>query len=209
MPAHAAGSAKPARTPCLSPPVAVTSGPAAVYNGPTMAERLRPGELAELIRASGEALVRELLAMTPSVATFHRAPGEWCALEVLGHMIEAERRGFSGRVRQLLEQESPRLESWDPDAVARSRNDCAGSLVEMVKEFKRLRAESVAQVFRLREEELARRGEHVVVGQLTVADLVQEWVYHDRDHLRQLYANVQAYVFPHMGAAQRFYQPSS
>ena len=180
--------------------------PAAVYNGGAMSERLLPGELAELIRAGGEALVREALALTPEVATFHAEPGAWCAHEILGHMIEAERRGFLGRVQQLLAEENPRLASWDQDAVARSRNDCARSLTDLVKEFRLLRAESVGLVFRLREEEMARGGEHPDVGHLTVGDVVQEWVYHDRDHIRQLYASVQAYVRPHMGGARRFYE---
>ena len=180
--------------------------PVAVYNGRAMSERLLPGELAELIRAGGEALVREALALTPEVATFHAEPGAWCAHEILGHMIEAERRGFLGRVQQLLAEENPRLASWDQDAVARSRNDCARSLTDLVKEFRLLRAESVGLVFRLREEEMARGGEHPDVGHLTVGDVVQEWVYHDRDHIRQLYASVQAYVRPHMGGARRFYE---
>jgi hypothetical protein len=180
--------------------------PVAVYNGGAMSRSLLPGELAELIRASGETLVREALALTPEVATFHAEPGAWCAHEVLGHMIEAERRGFFGRVRQLLAEENPQLETWDQEAVARSRNDCARRLPDLVKEFRLLRTESVGLVFRLRREELARGGDHPGVGRLTVDEVVQEWVYHDRDHLRQLYASVQAYMLPHMGATRRFYE---
>lgn len=170
-----------------------------------MSERLRPGELSELIRASGEALVRELLALTPAVATFHPEPGAWCAHEVLGHMIESERRGFLGRIRHFLAEESPKAEDWDPDAVAGGRGDCGRKLTELVKEFQLVRAESVGMVFRLRPEDLTRAGEHPTVGSLTVGDLVHEWVYHDRSHLRQLLANVQAYTWPHLGAAQKFY----
>jgi len=46
------------------------------------------------------------------------------------------------------------------------------------------------------------------VGELTVADLLQEWVFHDRNHLKQILSNVQAYVWPHMGNAQKFTTPS-
>jgi hypothetical protein len=31
-----------------------------------------------------------------------------------------------------------------------------------------------------------------------------EWVHHDRNHLRQILANVQAFAWPHMGNARRF-----
>ena len=42
------------------------------------------------------------------------------------------------------------------------------------------------------------------MGNLSVGDIVSEWVRHDRNHLKQLLANVQAYVWPQMGAAQGF-----
>jgi hypothetical protein len=37
-----------------------------------------------------------------------------------------------------------------------------------------------------------------------VSDLLHEWVHHDRNHFRQLLANVQAAAWPHMGNARRF-----
>jgi hypothetical protein len=39
---------------------------------------------------------------------------------------------------------------------------------------------------------------------LTIGDLLGEWVHHDREHLRQIMANVQEYVWPQLGGAQRF-----
>ena len=56
-------------------------------------------------------------------------------------------------------------------------------------------------------EDLARAGRHPHVGRLSIADLLAEWVHHDRNHQRQILANVQAYVWPHMGNAQRFSRP--
>jgi hypothetical protein len=32
-------------------------------------------------------------------------------------------------------------------------------------------------------------------------------VFHDRNHIRQMLANVQAFAWPNMGNAQRFSQP--
>jgi hypothetical protein len=53
-------------------------------------------------------------------------------------------------------------------------------------------------------EQLRLAGEHPDVGELRVADLLHEWVHHDRAHLKQLLTNVQAYVWPNMGNAQKF-----
>ena len=46
-----------------------------------------------------------------------------------------------------------------------------------------------------------------VLGHLRVGDLLHEWVHHDRNHLRQLLANIQAAAWPHMGNARRFSAP--
>jgi len=53
----------------------------------------------------------------------------------------------------------------------------------------------------------SRGGEHPNVGRLTVSDILHEWVHHDRNHLKQIMANVQAQAWPHMGNAQRFSRP--
>jgi hypothetical protein len=42
------------------------------------------------------------------------------------------------------------------------------------------------------------------VGRLTIGDIAHEWVHHDRNHLAEIMANVQAYVWPSKGAAQKF-----
>ena len=85
-----------------------------------------------------------------------------------------------------------------------TRNDCARDWGHLFDEFVELRAESVALVTGLQPEDLERGGEHPKVGFLCVADLLHEWVHHDRNHIRQMLANVQAFVWPHMGNAQRF-----
>src|SRR4029450_14077099 len=61
-----------------------------------------PREMAALLRASMDALRAESAALTDRAASWHPAPGEWCVKEVLGHIIEAERRGLRGRVLAFL-----------------------------------------------------------------------------------------------------------
>jgi hypothetical protein len=161
-------------------------------------------EVSELLRCSGSAIVDELSALPDEVAAWHPAPGEWCAKECVGHLLEAERRGFNGRIRLMLEQPEPSLAGWDQQVVARARNDCEKSPAELVAEFSALRADSVALVTGLSHADLKRGGTHEKVGYLQVQDLLHEWVHHDRNHFRQLQANVQAYVWPAMANAQRF-----
>src|SRR5258708_30662270 len=55
--------------------------------------------------------------------TLFRSPGEWCVNEVVGHVIEAEKRGFAGRIRHILHEPEPELETWDSHAVAKERSE--------------------------------------------------------------------------------------
>ena len=165
---------------------------------------LDPRTAAALIGAAGQAFEAELTALPEMIASWHPAPGEWCVKEVIGHVVEAERRGFAGRIREILAAQEPRLDTWDQVGVARQRGDCDRALAELLSELSRLRAGSLQLLEALRPADLERGGDHVTVGHLTVRDLLHEWVHHDRNHLRQALANVQAYVWPQMGNARRF-----
>ena len=165
---------------------------------------LAPAEVASLLDSMRAAITAELGALSEDVLAWHPAEGEWCAKECLGHIMEAERRGFNGRIRKILAETEPDLAGWDQRAVEIERNDCARSAAELLEEFRALRAESVALVRGLGAADLERGGTHDKVGHLRVNDLLQEWVHHDRNHFRQLQANVQAYVWPSMGNCQKF-----
>jgi len=175
-----------------------------VRSSPEPTRPLDPRTAAALIGAAGSAFEAELTALPDTIASWHPAPGEWCVKEVVGHVVEAERRGFAGRIREILAADRPRLDTWDQVGVARQRGDCEGALADLLSELSRLRAGSVELLVALRPEDLERGGDHVTVGYLTVGDLLHEWVHHDRNHLRQALANVQAYVWPQMGNARRF-----
>src|SRR5262252_5926882 len=107
---------------------------------------LEPREVAGLLRSMSLAIAAELTQAPDDVLGWHPAPGEWCAKECVGHLLEAERRGFNGRIRAILEQAEPALASWDQQAVARERKDCQRSAADLLAEFEPLRSDSVALV---------------------------------------------------------------
>ena len=173
----------------------------------TQTDRVRAlevGEVAALLRAMGRSIDQELNVLPDEVLSWRPAPGEWCVKECVGHIIEAERRGFNGRIRLLLAESEPTLYGWDQLQVARDRHDPERTASALLAEFDALRADSVALVSELSAADLERGGTHERVGYLRVRDLLHEWVHHDRNHFRQMQANVQAYVWPSMANAQRF-----
>lgn len=159
---------------------------------------------AALLRA-GLVTMQALVQNAPAaLLTWQPAPGEWCILEVIGHLVETEERGFGGRIRALVAEGRPQFSGWDPDAVAAARADATRDPVEILAEFTSRREANITMLADLSPDILARGGDHPQVGELTGRDLLQEWIYHDGNHLRQMFANVQAYTWPHMGNAQRF-----
>jgi hypothetical protein len=163
-----------------------------------------PDEVADVLEASGEAFTNTLASIPHEAATWHPAKGEWCINECVGHVIEAEKRGFAGRIRIILGADDPDLPGWDRTSIAHARHDCDRAPDEIANEFGNVRSESLELIRALSPDQLARGGNHADVGRLTVNDLLHEWVHHDGNHLRQALANVQAYVWPDMGNAQRF-----
>ena len=170
----------------------------------TAAPPLTPHQVAALLDSALTVITAEGSALSDAVLRWRPAPGEWCMKEVLGHLIESERRGFAGRIRIILAGDTPALQGWDQHAIAQARADHDRSWAELIAEFQSLRAASTALAGGLRDADLARAGLHPKVGHLTVKDLLHEWVHHDRNHIRQMMANVQAFAWPHMGNAQRF-----
>ena len=169
---------------------------------------LSPSEIRTFLAATMETVEVEMAAMSAGVDGWRPAPGEWCGNEVVGHLIEAERRGFAGRIRTILASDTPTLEDWDQSGVSAARRDCEASGTQLAAEFRTLRAESLELVAGLRPADLDRVGIHPQVGELRVRDLLGEWVYHDRNHVRQLLANTQARVWAQMGNARRFDDPT-
>lgn len=165
---------------------------------------LHTDQVADLVQAALEAIRAEVAALPLAVLRWHPRPGEWCVKEVIGHLIEAEQRGFAGRIRIILEARDPQLQAWDQQAVARERHDCERDGQELLAEFTRLRESGIALVRGLGASDLARGGHHPKVGYLRVGDLLHEWVHHDRNHMRQMLANVQDFAWPNLGNAQKF-----
>jgi hypothetical protein len=166
--------------------------------------------IADLLAATVVTITAEVEGLG-SAAGWRPAPGEWSANECVGHLIEAERRGFAGRIRRIIDAGRgdrphlpPDLEAWDPPAVAESRRDHLRDPRELVAEIASLRADGVDLVRTLTPDDLGRSGVHPDVGPLRVDELLGEWVHHDRNHVRQLLAVTQARVWGQMGNARRF-----
>ena len=168
---------------------------------------LPTGHIARLLRASAAHVTTELTALGEPWAQWRPAPGEWSANEALGHIIEADRRGFAGRIRRILAADDVEEHGWDQLAVVAERRDHEKPVAAILREFTTARAAGLALVESLTDDDLERHAIHDRVGPVTVRELLHEWVFHDRNHIRQILANGQARAWPAMGNTQRFSHP--
>jgi hypothetical protein len=134
------------------------------------------------------ATLRALLAGLPAAWTdATEGPDTWSPYVVVGHLIHGERADWIPRARVILAQgEDRRFAPFD--RFAQFRESEGKSLGELLDEFERLRAESLATLagWRLTDAQLALRGEHPALGPATLRELLATWVAHDLGHLAQI-----------------------
>ena len=140
-----------------------------------------------------------LLARTPSVlnALLRDQPeiwsrrneggGTWGPVEVVGHLISGERTDWIPRVRIILESGAAR--TFEPfDMQGHVREIEGKSLPQLLDEFARLRSDNLntLRALNLGPNDLARRGRHPSLGDVTMSMLIATWPAHDLTHLHQL-----------------------
>ena len=134
------------------------------------------------------ATLRALLAGLPSEWTdATEGPDTWSPYDVVGHLIHGEHTDWIPRARIILEQGTNRR--FEPfDRFAQFRDSEGKSLAELLDEFERLRAQSLATLagWRLTDAQLSLEGEHPTFGAVTLRQLLSTWTAHDLSHLAQI-----------------------
>lgn len=140
-----------------------------------------------------------LLARTPAVldALLRALPEAWTSgnegdhtftpVDVVGHLIHAERHDWMARVRLILEAgESRAFQRFDRTGHA---DDVQGrTLAMLLDDFAQARAANLHDLgaLHLQPADLDRRGQHPVFGIVTLSQLLATWAAHDLTHLHQL-----------------------
>ncbi|MFN8497515.1 MAG: DinB family protein [Anaerolineae bacterium] len=168
---------------------------------------MTPEELAYLLESSLEIIQSEADALGPDLMTWRPAEDAWSLNEIIGHLIEADRRGFYGRIVTLTTKDNPKLEAWDQEEVSRERGDNEKDGVALLEEFTSLREDGIALVEGLTPAQLLRVGAHPQVGEMSVSDVIHEWVFHDRTHIQQVLDITRQLMWANMGNARKFGQP--
>jgi hypothetical protein len=113
-------------------------------------------------------------------------PDTWSPYVIVGHLIHGERTDWIPRAQIILAQGDDRR--FTPfDRFAQFRESEGKSLVQLLDEFSRLRAASLATLkgWDLKDHQLALEGIHPELGPVTMKQLLATWVAHDLGHIAQ------------------------
>jgi hypothetical protein len=114
-------------------------------------------------------------------------PETWSPYVVIGHLNHGERADWIPRAQIILAQGTDRR--FEPfDRTAQFHESKGKSLLQLLDEFEKLRAHSLATLkgWHLTDAQLALEGEHPAFGPVTLRQLLATWVAHDLGHTAQI-----------------------
>jgi hypothetical protein len=129
-----------------------------------------------------------LLRGLPEAWTHHNeGEGTFTVVDVVGHLIYADRVDWMSRTRMILGYGETRLfEPFDRWGHVR---ECEGrTLPQLLDEFARVRAGCLKDLraLKLTPSQLELRGRHPSLGPVTLSELLATWAVHDLTHLHQI-----------------------
>jgi hypothetical protein len=144
-----------------------------------------PSDTREQLIKQVEASRSELAALFESVADhqdWQPAPEMWSFRYHAAHLAATDREAYWDRVTRIAAGEQPYFEWYFNTGRDFSRDDVRDSLHEWAV----IRRQIIDFVRMLPEEKLTLTGTHQTFGTITVLDVLQGMLDHDREHLEEL-----------------------
>jgi hypothetical protein len=134
------------------------------------------------------AVLRALLLDLPgSWIGATEGPGTWSPFDVVGHLIHGDRTDWIPRVEHMLRHgDAVPFPPFDREAMFAASRGL--SLTELLDTLGRLRAENLGRLaaLNLTDADMARRGRHPELGEVTLGQHLATWVAHDLSHVGQV-----------------------
>ena len=149
----------------------------------------------DTLAATPAALKAALRGLPKKVLTFTPAPGKWSILEILGHLRDMERQAYLERYERILAETEPRLPDLNGEAFVIERDYRSAKAAEVLRDWTRLRRETLRLLRKVTSAQWARAGVHEVAGRLTMEDFLRrQAVGNDEAHLGQIEAIKRRYT---------------
>jgi len=111
----------------------------------------------------------------------------WSPFDVVGHLIHGENTDWVPRMNIILSHKEDK--TFKPyDRFAQFENSKGKNMHDLLEEFERLRNKNITYVksLHLTENELALKGNHPSLGEVTLKELLATWTTHDLGHIVQI-----------------------
>lgn len=158
--------------------------------------------------ASTPAMIDGIIAgMSVEDLAWKPAPDRWSIGEVLQHLAHCELHCFVRRAKDMLAQDEPSVQPYNVEDVSAAdwgfNNDGKAALARL----RQLRRD-ILDLLEIQPATAGERGGlHPDLGRITLAELLNEWAFHDLGHVRQIAEIVRARRFyPEMGPFRPLYR---
>jgi len=148
-----------------------------------MTDLLRYDEDTAFALADDAATVSAIVRRTPVDRLRATRLGEWTAVEVIGHLADAAEI-FAERVRRCLEEDRPRLEPYDQDALAAERRNGERDPLELSRRLQSAHSR-IVQLMQ-RPGAAARPAVHGAWGETDAGHVAAYQAKHSHDHVAEL-----------------------
>lgn len=133
-------------------------------------------------------------------------PERFSIAELLEHLSHVEGHYFRALADKIVTEDNPEVQEYDTDAMIAAGTYAGRDAEESMAHWEDQRADNLEFLRDLDPAQFSRTARHQVVGQFTLANLVNEWALHDLGHIRQLAELVRAQMYyPGIGPFQAQY----
>lgn len=144
-------------------------------------------QAAEILRQTPYALMRMLGDLSSEWTHGDGNREYWSPYDVIGHLIHGEETDWIPRAEIILRQGEDR--KFEPyDRLAQFEKSKGRPLGDLLTEFAHMRSVNLEKLIRwqLTPDQLALKGVHPELGEVTLEQLLATWVVHDLNHIRQI-----------------------
>lgn len=141
----------------------------------------------EILEKTPLALEQLLSGLSDEWTYSNEGPETWSPFDVMGHLIHGEKTDWIPRLEIILSNDSNK--TFEPfDRFAMLEESKGKKLYQLLEEFKQLRENNLVtlKAKRITPSDYHKTGTHLVLGEVTLSQLLSCWVAHDLGHLAQI-----------------------
>ncbi len=151
-----------------------------------------PSALLAILRSTPATLHATCQNLAPGLWAKRQQPEEWCQTEILCHLRDVEAEVNVPRIARVIQESNPFIAGQDTDPWADQRGYIQQNGSRALAGFSATRKHLINLLTQLSPQDWQRPARHAIFGPTSLQELVSIIAGHDRLHIRQLFAFIQA-----------------